>query len=275
MNKFFTILLIISLLAPNFNLQASLITEEIFNPSYIISDFELENYDSLDLAEIEYFLDTKNGILKNHILLNPENDQIMTAGEVIYEVAQKYQINPKYLLVLLQKEQSLITDPYPSEKQLNWATGFAICDSCSMNDPRLEKYRGFYNQVFYAAQRNRFYIENSDEKWLFQIDQQYNIDGHSVVPLNQATVNLYNYTTDYNGNRNFWLIWQKWFARRYPNGSILKAQGSPAIWLIEDGQRRPFITWNSFISRYDSQDIREVAYSDLSKYTIGNYIKFI
>ena len=253
---------------------SSLDYDAIFDPSYIISDFEFQDYSSMDVYDIQSFLNKQTGVLKNYFVKDPNTGKFISASEVIQKAATQYRINPKYLIVLLQKEQSLITDPYPDRKQLDWATGFAICDDCSMDDPLLQKYIGFYNQVFYAAQRNRFYIDNDNVSWLFQKGQEYNIDGKKIIPLNQATVNLYNYTPHYNGNYNFWKLWQLWFTRKYPNGTIVKAYGSPAIWLIEDGYKRPFITWTSFISRYSNKEIIDVNFSDLEKYPIGDPIKF-
>ncbi|HNV96708.1 MAG TPA: hypothetical protein PKL13_00095 [bacterium] len=248
--------------------------DSLFNPSFIISDYELEDYSSMNVYDIQAFLNRQAGQLKNYITKDPDSGRLISAAEIIYNASQKYKINPKYLIVLLQKEQSLITDPNPTQKQFDWAMGFAICDSCAMNDPALQKYKGFYNQVFYAAQRNRFYIENKDLFWLFQVGREYNIDGIKISPINQATVNLYNYTPHYNGNYNFWKIWQKWFTKKYPNGSIIKAHGSPGVWIIEEGYKKPFITWSSFISRYKKSDIIDVSYSDLEKYPIGDPIKF-
>lgn len=246
-----------------------------FDPNYIISDFELEDSSSMSLFDIQNFLNTQNGILRTYSVYDPEQLKFINASEVIYRASIKYRINPKYLLVVLQKEQSLITDPSPTQKQLDWAMGFSICDSCSMNDPRLIEYKGFYNQVMNAAKRNRFYIDNSDIAWLFQAGREYDIDGIDVVPANQATVNLYNYTPHINGNYNFWKIWQKWFTLSYPNGAILKSYDSSAVWLIEDGYRRPFITWASFLSRYRPRDIINVSHNDLNKYPMGLAIKFV
>ncbi|MDD3285002.1 MAG: hypothetical protein PHZ07_05400 [Patescibacteria group bacterium] len=246
-----------------------------FDPNYIISDFELEDYSSMSVYEIQYFLNRQNGILKTYSVYDEEQLKYVNASEIIYRASIKHRINPKYLLVVLQKEQSLITDPNPKQKQLDWATGFSICDSCSMNDPRLLKYKGFYNQVMSAAERNRFYIDNSSTSWFFHIGKEYNIDGIKITPANQATVNLYNYTPHINGNYNFWKIWQKWFTLSYPNGAILKAYDSSSVWLIEDGYRRPFITWSAFLSRYRSKDIINVSHSDLDKYPQGLAIKFV
>lgn len=245
-----------------------------FNPSYIISDFELVDHSSMNINDIRYFLNQNNGILKRYTVKNPQNGKIIDAAEVIYSASKQYRINPKYLIVLLQKEQSLITDPNPSQKQLDWATGYAVCDSCLMTDEEIQKYKGFYNQVTNAAKRNRFYIDNKTTPWFFQVQNYYNIDGESVSPINQATANLYNYTPHINGNYNFWKIWQKWFAKKYPNGSIVKENGSSTIWLIEDDKKRPFITWTSFISRYKKSDIINANHSDLTQYPIGISINF-
>ena len=274
MKRFLVLILFCSILIPNFNVFGQSLDIN-FNQNYIISDFELEDYNSMNLYDIQYFLSRHSGILRYYVTNNTSNGEILTAAEIIYQASQKYQINPKYLLTLLQKEQSLITNSHPTVKALGWAAGYAICDSCSMSDPYLQKYKGFYNQVMYAAQRNRFYIENQDKPWLFQIGQEYDIDGHIVIPYNQATACLYNYTPHINGNYNFWKIWNKWFTRKYPNGSILKEVKSSGVWLIKENKRWPFITWTAFTSRYNPKDIIEVNYSDLAKYPIGNAIKFV
>ncbi len=274
MKKVLLILAMIGLLFPNFAFLAEEDFDVLFSPNYIISDYELEDYSSMTLNDINYFLSRHNGILKYYITANPNTEERMSAATIIYEASQTYKINPKYLLVLLQKEQSLITNPSPSIRALDWATGYAICDSCSMTNPALQKYRGFYNQIMYAAERNRFYIENKDQPWLFRIGQEYLIDGHIITPSNQATACLYNYTPHLNGNYNFWKIWNKWFTRKYPNGSILKEIGSPGVWLIENGKRNPFITWTAFVSRYDPRGIIEIHHNDLIKYLEGPAIKF-
>ncbi len=271
--KIFIILLIFLLFVPNFSIAKQTFDVD-FNPNFIISDFELEDYLSMDLEDIQYFLNRHNGILKYYLTNNTSTGESMTAAEIIYRAAQKYKINPKYLLTLLQKEQSLINNPHPTVKSLEWAAGYAVCDSCSLDNPYLQKYKGFYNQLMYAAQRNRFYIENQDKFWLFQLGKEYNIDGKIVVPYNYATACLYNYTPHLNGNYNFWKIWNKWFTRKYPNGSLLKEVKYPGVWLIKDNKRWPFITWTAFTSRYNPKDIIEVNHSDLVKYPIASAIKF-
>ena len=47
-----------------------------------------------------------------------------TAAHIIWQAAQDYRINPQVLIVLLQKETSLITDPIPNNGDYRKATGF-------------------------------------------------------------------------------------------------------------------------------------------------------
>jgi len=57
-----------------------------------------------------------------------------SAAQIIYDVAQSQGVNPRVLLVLLQKEQILVTDDWPVEIQYRSATGYgcpdtSVCDS--------------------------------------------------------------------------------------------------------------------------------------------------
>ena len=47
-----------------------------------------------------------------------------TAAHIIYQAAQDYKINPQVLIVLLQKEQGLITDSWPNSRQYRSETGY-------------------------------------------------------------------------------------------------------------------------------------------------------
>jgi hypothetical protein len=162
------------------------------------------------------------------------------AATIIWYVSQICGINPQVLLVLLQKEQSLITDDWPWPRQYQFATGFCVYDvgppppSCADTD-------GFFRQVYYAARQFKKYGANP-QNYNFRAGQtsfiQYNPDsgcgGSNVYIQNQATANLYNYTpyqpnqgalnAGYGtapcgayGNRNFWLFFWDWFG---PPGGV-------------------------------------------------------
>lgn len=245
-----------------------------FNPNYIISDEELVDYNSMSLSQIQKFLENKGGALAWYF--TTDTDGITrTAAEIIWRVAKTYKINPKVILVTLQKEQSLVTDPSPLPVQYDWATGYGVCDGCSLSDPNIQKYKGFANQVDSTAGWKRWFLENALVlTWLKKPGQTYLIDNYQITPANLATASFYTYTPHYHGNYNFWKIWQSWFGKYYPDGSILKELNGPGIWLIQGGLRRPFVTYSAFISRYSPEKIIPVPQSELEKYEIGVPIKF-
>ncbi|MEK7508723.1 MAG: hypothetical protein AAB568_02610, partial [Patescibacteria group bacterium] len=105
--------------------------DPIFNPNFIISDNDMLNPNAMTLAEVQEFLAAKPGILANYKIFKPQIAMEQTAAEIIYQAAQTEGISPKVLLVLLQKEQSLVEDPTPTQYAFDWATGYAVCDGCS------------------------------------------------------------------------------------------------------------------------------------------------
>jgi hypothetical protein len=245
-----------------------------FNPNYIISDQELTDYNAMSLSQVQSFLQSKGSPLAYYATIDTDGLG-RTASEIIWRVAQSYKISPKVLLVTLQKEQSLITDTTPTQKQLDWATGYGICDSCSMSDPTLQKYKGFATQVDYAAGWKRWFLENvATLAWVKQPGQTYLIDSYSITPNNIATAAFYTYTPHYNGNYNFWKIWRDWFGKFYPDGTVLKEQDGDGIWLIQRGLRRQFSTYSAFVSRYSPEKLITVSANELENYETGTPIKF-
>ncbi len=224
-----------------------------FNSGRIISDAIFYNTASMTAVQIQGFLDaqvptcqastTGPACLKDYSQTTP----IMpadayclkaypggkqTAAEIILNVSLACGINPQVLLVLLQKEQSLITSTAPSQYKYDKATGFA-CPDTSPCDPA---YSGFFYQVYYAARQFQVYAKLPK---YFNYHPgvnntiQYAVDpscGTKTVFIeNQATANLYIYTpylpdaaalanlyglgdacSSY-GNRNFWRIFTDWF----------------------------------------------------------------
>lgn len=245
-----------------------------FNPHYIIADSELEDYNSMDQEAIKAFLLQYNSALANMQAVDASGTTRFIY-EIIYNASQDYRINPRYTLVTLQKEQSLIEDTTPSTKQLNWAMGYGVCDSCSLSDPALQKYKGIGVQIDYAVGTQRIYLDDSiNRPWLYQVGRTYTIDNMSVTMSNRATAALYNYTPHLHGNELFFQLWRRYFNRPYPDGSLLKISSSPDIWLIDSGFRRRFTSWTSLITRYNPKLIIEVDSSILMQFEIGREIKF-
>lgn len=221
-----------------------------FRAGYLISDAVFYDYNSMDLAEIETFIREKNaGCQKNSTvcLADYQEDTVDvepstrcrgyhgSAGEsaaaIIYQTAQSCQINPQVLLVLLQKEQGLLTasglDLTPSRYDI--ATGYGCPDGVNC-DPQ---YFGFGTQVYYAAAQFQRYRQNPGQ-FQFRAGETNSIPfgpggscGAAPVFIeNQATAALYNYTpyqpdqgvfqgtpgscSSY-GNANFFGIFKAWF----------------------------------------------------------------
>lgn len=155
------------------------------------------------------------------------------ASRIIAKVAKACDVSPKALLVLLQKEQSLVTSLAPTHYQYERATGFACPDSA----PCDEQYFGFFNQVYHAARQYQRYADPALFSWrplgknqlLYHPDSSRNCGTVTVDIKNQATRGLYIYTpyvpnaaaldnmygtgdrcSSY-GNRNFWRGFIDWF----------------------------------------------------------------
>lgn len=278
--KFLILIISILLLIPVSPLLAQIAAVDVpvdplFNPNHIISDREMTDYSSMDLSEIESFLKNKPGVLSKYEVMDPATGLNKKASEIIYQAAQDYKINPKVLLVLLQKEQSLVENPSPSQYNFDWATGYARCDSCGPSDSTALRYKGFAKQVDGAAGALRYYLDSSSQSWLKQAGIIYNIDSIPVIPANQATAGLYTYTPHFRGNYNFWRIWNRWFSQRFPDGLLVQTRDNDQIFLIQDGKLLPFKNKAVFLSRFSLKSVTLVKQSDLDYYQKGPEIKFL
>ena len=116
-----------------------------FNPNYLLSDEEMQNWRSMSRGDIQAFLDEYGGKIAR-LRTEDKDGKKQRTSEIIYQSAKEYKINPKYLLVKLQKEQSLITDKSPSQKQLDGATGYGITDGCGWSCATYKENKGFGKQ---------------------------------------------------------------------------------------------------------------------------------
>ncbi len=230
-----------------------------FQAGNIISDSKFFDVNSMNEAQIQSFIEgvacspsgvpclrdytqtttTKAAVGGDHCkeYVGAANER---ASRIIAKVAQACGISPKTLLVLLQKEQSLLTNPnsYGYQRAMGWScpdTGPNYSASCDAN------YFGFFNQTYQSAWQFRQYTNypvnipgggtRSYRIGSVYIQHHPNADcGGSVVDIrNQATANLYLYTPyqpnasamanlygtgdscGAYGNRNFWRIYSDWF----------------------------------------------------------------
>ena len=157
---------------------------------------------------------------------------VKSGAKIIYDVAQVCGVSPKVLLVLLQKEQSLVTDDWPWSIQYRSATGYGCPDTAQCDS----QYYGFFNQVYNAARIYKKYKRDPQQfnhKAFRNNNIRYNANtscgSSSVYIHNQSTAGLYNYTPyqpnqallsningsgdscSAQGNLNFWRIFHNWF----------------------------------------------------------------
>jgi hypothetical protein len=184
-----------------------------FDPANIISDDTFFNYQSMSASGVQQFLEneecTPNGTVPCLWLYHQKTHSIAaspghcaaysgrrseSASSIIWRVAQACALNPQVLIVLLQKEQSLVTRPSASGYQK--ATGYACPDTAACD----AKFFGFFNQVYQAAWQFREYTLHPDEfrYRVGPVSIQYHPNracGSRVVDIaDQATANLYDYT---------------------------------------------------------------------------------
>lgn len=171
---------------------------------------------------------------QNNLEGRPIPDGAIRASQIIKMVADHYRINPRVFIVLLEKEQSLVTDTWPTSSQYRTATGYGCPDTAACDS----RYYGFYNQVDKAGWQFRKYTDDS-QNFRYKPNQvnsiQYNPNtacgGTNVYIESFGTSALYNYTPyqpnqaalnnlygsgdgcSAYGNRNFWRIFNDWFGR--------------------------------------------------------------
>jgi hypothetical protein len=231
-----------------------------FEAGRIIDDDVFTNKGSMDVGSIQNFLNSKvpscdswgtqpsefgggtraqwgtaRGTPPPFTCLKDFSENGQSAAQIIYNAAQDFSINPQVLLVLLQKEQGLVTDTWPTSNQYRTATGYGCPDStpgvCNSN------YYGFTNQVRKASHMFRSILNNSPSWYTpyvlgnnyIQYNPQTSCSGSVVNIENRSTQALYNYTPyqpnqaalnagyasappcGAYGNRNFYLYFIDWF----------------------------------------------------------------
>ena len=242
-------------------LNASAADLSKFNAGNIISDEEMSNYASMSEEEIQDFLTSKNPCANtdyelyqhlssrggnytwhwedNHFVclseeLFGDGETIGsgdTAAQIIWQAAQDYHINPQVLISLIEREQGLITDDYPSNISYRLATGFG----CSKSTACDSRYYGFRNQIRHTAESFRNVLDEG--KAIYSVGENYiayNADsvcgGSNVYIENKATSALYSHNSPYQPNRaaldagygagdscssysirNFYLYYNDWF----------------------------------------------------------------
>ncbi|MBC7760639.1 MAG: hypothetical protein H7201_02335 [Candidatus Saccharibacteria bacterium] len=237
------------------------VSASTWDPGYIISDATFFNSSSMSQQQIQDFLVAQEPscaalagmpCMRNYTTTSTSRAPtangrcaayagaaVEYASQVIYKVAQACGINPQVLLVLLQKEQRLVTATSPTAGAYKIATGYGCPDTAACDT----QYYGFYNQLYSAAYQFKTYTQ-SPESFNFRPGTR-NIQFHPNSACGSSAVNiknlgtsaLYNYTpyqpdaaalanlagsgdecSSY-GNRNFWVFFNNWFGSPVQNSN--------------------------------------------------------
>lgn len=160
-----------------------------------------------------------------------------TAAQIIAKVGQSCGISQKVLLIMLEKEQSLVSDDWPVTRQYNYAMGMNCPDSGPGNSANCDSASaGFYLQMYLGARQLKYYkanpgffnykpFQNNTILW----NPNRGCGTSNVYIENWATAALYIYTpyrpnqaalnagwgtgdscSSY-GNRNFYNFYKSWF----------------------------------------------------------------
>jgi hypothetical protein len=127
--------------------QAEAANAADFDPGYIVSDAQFYNDNAMTASEVQDFLTAKGAncttnCLKSYRVTTPSMEATSrcdaytgkaneTAAEVIYKVAKACNISQKTLLVLLEKETSLVTISNPAAWRYDRAMGYYCPDDPS------------------------------------------------------------------------------------------------------------------------------------------------
>ena len=259
---------------------AAALNGSMFDPGLIISDSVFYDFGTMSVADIQRFLDgrvsacraaaDRPGCLKDYRLSTPgatgspgrcesvPAKSNITAAELIYDIGRACGINPRVILVKLQKEQGLITSTDPSPRAYDFALGMDCPDSpsgCSAASA------GFFWQLYKGVGQLNWYSNPAGSfTWLKPgsvISRPYypnrpSCGSQSFTLQNKATAALYYYTpyvpnqaaldnlystgdscSSY-GNRNFWRFYSDWFGSPIGGGFLLKAAKGDTFFIVDE-----------------------------------------
>ncbi|AMM21697.1 hypothetical protein AX769_18020 [Frondihabitans sp. PAMC 28766] len=233
--------------------SAATLSGSSFNPGNIVSDAVFFDSAAMTQSAVQTFLAQKEGSCGNTNCLSDYRQTTASrsvdamcsaytgaasepASQIIAKVAAACGINPRVLLVTLQKEQGLVTATAPSTTALARAMGYGCPDGSGCNTT----YSGLYNQLYWAAWQFKRYANPAGTSAAFTAYKPGTTASIAYSPnspcgvarvtiQNQATADLYYYTpytpnaaalanlrgtgdscSSY-GNRNFWVYFTDWF----------------------------------------------------------------
>lgn len=193
-----------------------------FDPGNLISDQKMYTSGTMSTAQIQRFLDGKVATCQSGYTCLKDFTQTTrtkaansycsgtyqgasreSAAAIISKASKACGVSEKVLLVMLQKEQGLVTHVWPSDWRYRIAMGYGCPDGAACD----AQYFGFQNQVYMAAKQLRRYTLDDAFNW-YPVGRTSQVRWHpnascGTGPVrieNKATAALY-YYTPYQPNR--------------------------------------------------------------------------
>lgn len=160
-------------------------------------------------------------------------------AEWLCENCQRYEIEPLYMLALIQKEQSVIERTVvPGQQRLDWVVGYG----CPESGERYQQFKGFERQIPAALKQfTRYETWPVISKWrttpqrLFDPSKKLPIkrgpqfgkddDGNvTYQPESKSEAMSYLYNPRYEGVSNLSKIWHKYFSLAKDCGLIVETK---------------------------------------------------
>jgi hypothetical protein len=204
-----------------------------YEPSYVLHNRSIWlDEDAINVFDVAGFLSRVESPLRN---------AVPNANVIIKRACLEHNVNPRWVLATLQKEQSLIEGD-PTEERLEWAMGYGVPDS----GVKIKKFAGFTKQVFAAVAGMRRYCFPEAKYYAGKhIRRPMSVDGTAVFPVNIATAACYVYTPHMRGNRLLWDIYRKYWggpgkskAEQFVD-TVREQIGKPYVWGAETDDEDP------------------------------------
>ena len=282
----------------------------LFDPGNLISDAAFFDGQAMSASAVQNFLNQqvsscRSGItcLKDYRQDTPNKAAVSgrcaayagrsgeSAADIITRVGNACGISQKAMLVLLEKEQGIVTSSAPSSRMYRSATGYgcpdtAVCDTL---------YYGFFNQVYAAALQFQYYAANPT-RWnhvpgrvnAVRFHPNAECGSSQVFIQNQATAGLYNYTpyqpnasavanlygsgdacASY-GNRNFWRMYTDWFGSPTTGTSLLRSNSDATVYLVSGQFKHPVTSLGILSALSPLGTLGYVSQSYLDRYTTAH-----
>lgn len=270
--------------------DAAAATASSFDPGYIVSDEQFFDGGAMSAAQVQAFIDAKHpGCTAGYTCLDTYRQGTPsmgadaycaalpgrtneTAASIIARVGAACDISQRFLLVLLEKEQSLVTHRSPNATRYSKATGFG-CPDTAPCDPSVG---GFFYQVYYGARQFQRYAAHPGS-YNHRVGVVNNVlynpnfacGSSPVLIRNTATAGLYNYTPyqpnaaalanlygtgdacSAYGNRNTWRMWTDWFGdpTAVAGGAFARDTSNGRIFLVSAG-RKYYVPSTAILAEY-------------------------